>query len=108
MTKYRVTFVQTVYEACDVLVEADSEGAAKAAATAIVTEQSRDPEKPEFTWKFCEAEGDAEIVAVEEWPPAPFDPLPEGVTLVSLDDPVELHNTIADAVGEPRMKRRDR
>ena len=29
--------------------------------------------------------------------------LPDGVTVVSLDDPAELHNAIADAVGEPRI-----
>jgi len=30
--------------------------------------------------------------------------LPEGVSMVSLDDPATLHNTIADAVGEPQAK----
>ena len=28
-------------------------------------------------------------------------PLPEGVTAIGLDDPIALHNTIAEAVGEP-------
>lgn len=35
-------------------------------------------------------------------------PLPQGVTMVSLDDPRTLHNAIADAVGEPRIDRRGR
>jgi len=30
-------------------------------------------------------------------------PLPEGVTLVTLDDPATLYNTIAVAVGEPTL-----
>ena len=29
--------------------------------------------------------------------------LPKGVLLVSLDDPAELHNTLADIFGEPRV-----
>lgn len=69
MTKYRVDFVQTVYEGCTVFVEADDQEAAEAKAMAIVCEQSQDPEKPEFEWKFVEAEGDPEIVGCEEWPP---------------------------------------
>ena len=31
-------------------------------------------------------------------------PLPEGVTMLSLEDPVTLHNAIAEAVGEPEME----
>lgn len=31
-------------------------------------------------------------------------PLPEGVQAFSLEDPVALHNAIADAVGEPEIK----
>lgn len=31
-------------------------------------------------------------------------PLPEGVEMIGLDDPVGLHNAIADAVGEPEAK----
>ena len=27
--------------------------------------------------------------------------LPDGVTVLSLDDPITVHNTIAEAVGEP-------
>lgn len=34
--------------------------------------------------------------------------LPQGVTMVSLDDPRTLHNAIADAIGEPRIDRRGR
>lgn len=34
----------------------------------------------------------------------PPDPLPAGVTLVDMSDPVNLHNAIADAVGEPRLR----
>jgi hypothetical protein len=30
---------------------------------------------------------------------------PKGVTVIGLDDPVEVHNAIADAVGEPRIER---
>lgn len=30
-------------------------------------------------------------------------PLPEGVTMIGLDDPAKLHNTIADALGEPKL-----
>ena len=32
------------------------------------------------------------------WPPPP----PEGVVVVDMEDPQQLHNTIADAVGEPK------
>lgn len=35
-------------------------------------------------------------------------PLPKGVQMFTLDDPVTLHNAIADAVGEPRIDRRGR
>lgn len=38
----------------------------------------------------------------------PHDPLPEGVTLVDMSDPVNLHNTIAEAVGEPEAKMKER
>ncbi len=31
-------------------------------------------------------------------------PLPEGVTILSLDDPPAVYNAIADAVGEPKAK----
>jgi hypothetical protein len=31
---------------------------------------------------------------------------PKGVTVIGLDDPAELHNAIADAVGEPRLYHR--
>ena len=37
-----------------------------------------------------------------------FASLPEGVTVVGLADPALLHNTIADAVGEPGAKLRRR
>lgn len=37
----------------------------------------------------------------EEPEPAPMPPLPEGVTMLTLDDPALVHNTIAEAVGEP-------
>lgn len=33
--------------------------------------------------------------------PEPMPPLPEGVTMMTLDDPVAVHNAIAEAVGEP-------
>lgn len=43
-------------------------------------------------------------VAVEQPVETDSEPdLPEGVQLVSLGDPETLYNTIADAVGEPRM-----
>lgn len=41
-------------------------------------------------------------------PGAGFSPLPEGVTMLSLDNVEEVHNTIADAVGEPRATICDR
>lgn len=31
----------------------------------------------------------------------PMPPLPEGVTMITLDDPLAVHNAIAEAVGEP-------
>jgi hypothetical protein len=36
----------------------------------------------------------------------PFEPLPppEGVTVLTLDDPEAVHNAIADALGEPRLQ----
>lgn len=36
--------------------------------------------------------------------------LPEGITMITLDSPekvVDVHNAIADAVGEPRLRRRN-
>jgi hypothetical protein len=33
---------------------------------------------------------------------------PEGVQVLSLDDPAELHNAIAEAVGEPAIYRKPR
>ncbi len=34
-------------------------------------------------------------------PEGETEPLPSGVTMLVIDDPVELHNAIAEAVGEP-------
>lgn len=36
--------------------------------------------------------------------PEPVPPLPAGVTMISLDDPVLVHNTIAEAIGEPPLQ----
>ena len=111
--KYRIDFAQTVTEGCTVFVDADDREAAETKAMAMVTEWTPNPDKPEFKWKFVDVEQDPEIIGCEEWPPVndrgpPIDPLPEGVTVVSLEDPVELHNVLAGVFGEPRLKESDR
>lgn len=40
----------------------------------------------------------------QEFEPEPMPPLPEGVQMFTLDDPLTLHNAIAEAVGEPEAQ----
>lgn len=40
---------------------------------------------------------------VQMWEDEEPPPLPEGVQMISLEDPIEVHNAIAEAVGEPTI-----
>lgn len=55
-----------------------------------------EPEEPEGL-----DEDDGEALQSPSPSPEPMPPLPEGVVMMTLDDPVAVHNAIAEAVGEP-------
>jgi hypothetical protein len=106
--KYRIDITQTVIEGATVYVEANSQEEAENAALQLAKGNT-------VQFRFCDVVDDMEIINVEEWPPV-HDPeppfrgpamreaiaraLPEGVEVVSLEDPAAMHRAIARAIGE--------
>jgi hypothetical protein len=84
--KYRIDITQTVTEGCTVFVEADCQEEAEDAALELAKGNT-------VEFRFIDTIDDMEIINVEEWPP-------EGIEVVSLDDPAAMHRAIARAVGE--------
>lgn len=57
-------------------------------------------------WFYCYDDGTWHTIGGEEPEIEMFAPVPEGVQVVSLEDPQVLHETIAKAVGEAPFRRR--
>lgn len=78
------------------------------AANIEITELPRMSQQIETTFVYTTNEPPLAITGAEFYAPIGKPDLPEGVTAIGLDDPELVHNAIADAVGEPRLKRQRR
>jgi hypothetical protein len=94
--KYRIDLVQTVTEGATVFVEAATEEEAEAQVLDML-DDGHSIAEGRIDWKFVEVEQDAEIIGLE---PVQDRGPPEGVEIVSLEDPAAMHRAIGRAVGE--------
>lgn len=92
--KYRIDLSQTVIQGATVFVEADSREEAEDAVLTLAEDGAA------VEWKFVDVVDDMEIVNIEECPPVNELEPPEGVTMLTLEDPATMHAALARAVGE--------